>query len=737
MATRATRSTRDLANENGSPEASPSFDGSLGRKRKLDESPSGGQPATQELVNQVIANLTMPKRPVSVATEFSNERNASTHTTGIQAYAKLAGATWTYYVQALKITIGREPDRSAPSDIKLDPDYHVDIDLGPAKVVSRKHATIGYDMQSRVWECVVHGRNGLKIDGKMYKETKQITLNSGNILEIGGVQMMFVLPDQTPVLASQQTMHSGFVEGEDEDEARKRLRTSMSPRKAAQAIPQTSTAYPKGVTIVQKTHIPGIPDSHLSPDFGDEDLSLDSAKDIKPPYSYATMIAQAIMSSDEGKMTLSNIYAWIANKYSYYRHAKSGWQNSIRHNLSLNKAFQKVPRRTDEPGKGMKWQVEPQFIEDFQNKLFKGRQLGGHHRKMKPDGNPIMTAQPVMQNVPPAHGQAQMQYHMQQDPNGLPPQAQTPVRHAQQYQPQTPQQLQFAPPYGHPMMNPNGDGTFVENVGEYAHDPQLRYGVPPNGVPGTPPGANMYQPVRPLDAYTPDRGGAANAARNFAINGQYMGGAMPPQGQPPMQPGQQFYPTSSPAPFWRYMPPEFQQQQPPPQLQFQYSNPPSPAGPVHTERNGSLGGAHMFLQGLEHAALGSALQTTASGEQHASSGSNASNANGEEAALGSVSPPVENAEHAHANGHGAGVPVPVPNGVQDVEAGDLGVEDLQGVDLASGGFQKISRWREGLGNGANVNGAFNEVNGAAQNEAEVATGNNESGAAGASVGVGA
>ena len=67
-------------------------------------------------------------------------------------------------------------------------------------------------------------------------------------------------------------------------------------------------------------------------------------------------------------MTLNSIYQYIQEKYSFYRHCRSGWQNSIRHNLSLSKAFQKVPRRTNEPGKGMKWQIVPEYRNEYLRK---------------------------------------------------------------------------------------------------------------------------------------------------------------------------------------------------------------------------------------------------------------------------------------------------------------------------------------------------------------------------------
>ncbi|KAJ1963633.1 hypothetical protein IWQ62_003155 [Dispira parvispora] len=91
----------------------------------------------------------------------------------------------------------------------------------------------------------------------------------------------------------------------------------------------------------------------------------------KPNFSYASLIAQAILASPERKMTLNSVYKWIQDNHPFYQGRDSGWQNSIRHNLSLNKCFHKVSRGENEPGKGSFWTIDPKYIHCFVDGVFK------------------------------------------------------------------------------------------------------------------------------------------------------------------------------------------------------------------------------------------------------------------------------------------------------------------------------------------------------------------------------
>ncbi|KAJ5551071.1 hypothetical protein N7535_000987 [Penicillium sp. DV-2018c] len=367
---------------------------------EAEESTGEHEPATnQDLVDLVISYLNIPREELRVSRDHANIKTENTKS--IQAYAKIAGRNWTYYVKTLHVNIGREPDRepraveqSSPVAIAARALPEVHVDLGPSKFVSRLHAEIFYDgEETPAWHIRVNGRNGVRLNNAIIKRGTDAVLSCGDIIEVANTQMMFVTP------GDEANIHPSFIEraqriasGQEADPASVSWDASQHshplPAPHAEAAPPSSSSGPSLAPAPpflkrQVTPPPRSPDTagqrtaKQSPLYNrgmmmesteEIDYSKDSAKDLKPPYSYATLIAQAIFSSEEEKLTLNSIYNWIMDKYAFYRHSQSGWQNSIRHNLSLNKAFQKVPRRTDEPGKGMKWQIAAEYREEYRKK---------------------------------------------------------------------------------------------------------------------------------------------------------------------------------------------------------------------------------------------------------------------------------------------------------------------------------------------------------------------------------
>ncbi|OUM57734.1 hypothetical protein PIROE2DRAFT_23679, partial [Piromyces sp. E2] len=89
--------------------------------------------------------------------------------------------------------------------------------------------------------------------------------------------------------------------------------------------------------------------------------------------TYASLIGQAIMSSPNQKAQLSTICDWIVEHYPNFDRTDQRWQNSIRHNLSLQKCFVKLPHSpatSTTHSKSCFWTIHEDFLESFINGEF-------------------------------------------------------------------------------------------------------------------------------------------------------------------------------------------------------------------------------------------------------------------------------------------------------------------------------------------------------------------------------
>ncbi|KAI7783114.1 fork head domain-containing protein [Diaporthe eres] len=357
------------------------------------------------------------KAPANVAIQASKDHSNSrlTGEDGINAYAKIVGLGWTFYVKKTTINIGRSSDPPQPVDPDNDEEF-IHVDLGPSKMISRRHASIffstSYSGGSGRWVLHVKGRNGVRINGVPLPVDEAQALSSGDVLEIATIEMMMVLPEQEPLRISAQYLERAGLSERDlptkTDDARVNPPSSTAHRPSSshsiyqarqgrgqQAIAPAPPDYKRPGTppsvrsrnqTVPKASplIRGNATGNMILSTNDMDLSLEDNKGIKPQYSYAQMITQAIMSTQDEKLNLNGIYTYIMSNYAYYRHQQpAGWQNSIRHNLSLNKAFEKVARSTDEPGKGMKWQITAECRDEMVKNAWKGGR-GGHRGSSNP-----------------------------------------------------------------------------------------------------------------------------------------------------------------------------------------------------------------------------------------------------------------------------------------------------------------------------------------------------------------
>lgn len=255
----------------------------------------------------------------------------------IQAYAKIESAEFSYFVRKLEVVLGRQV---AENEL-------IDVHVGGSKSISRKHAKIQFNFSLQSFEIVVMGKNGAIIDGQFVACLSTPTpLHHRSTIVIGDVECHFLLPNQ-----GQDTHNHPYTNDHNDPHQPPRKRTKVSSKQQISRHTSLQDIHSKNVKLQSQT-------SSAASKFVSGD---DGPEEERPNISYATMISQAILSTgpDERKMTLADIYRWISENYPYYKLNVTGWQNSIRHNLSLNRAFKKVPR--EEPGKGGWWTLDSDY----------------------------------------------------------------------------------------------------------------------------------------------------------------------------------------------------------------------------------------------------------------------------------------------------------------------------------------------------------------------------------------
>ncbi|KAG0417310.1 hypothetical protein HPB47_005710, partial [Ixodes persulcatus] len=143
-----------------------------------------------------------------------------------------------------------------------------------------------------------------------------------------------------------------------------RLLGLPSSTQATSAGPIRRRLSDKGVSPLSGMEVASLPDSPIRRRVA-ERANLDiteeiqrnrefyKSADVRPPFTYASLIRQAIIESPDKQLTLNEIYNWFQNTFCYFRRNAATWKNAVRHNLSLHKCFMRV-----ENVKGAVWTVD-------------------------------------------------------------------------------------------------------------------------------------------------------------------------------------------------------------------------------------------------------------------------------------------------------------------------------------------------------------------------------------------
>lgn len=323
----------------------------------------------------------------------------------LQALARLEGRDFEFVMRQRTVTIGRNSSHGS-----------VDINMGHSSFISRRHLQVLYDEASGfTLRCL--GKNGVFVDGVFQRRgapplplprecvfrfpSTVIKIQFLSLLEPEEQREQEASPPPRPLLPHISPLKISIPTAQQHEEHLRAFGSPLPSPTGTLSVPNSCPASPRGAGSSGYRYGRNVTsDLQLAAEFAAQAVSEqrrnfmeqrssgsegrgesaggDSPKDeSKPPYSYAQLIVQAISSAPDKQLTLSGIYAHITKHYPYYRTADKGWQNSIRHNLSLNRYFLKVARSQDEPGKGSFWRVDSASESKLVEQAFRKRRQRG------------------------------------------------------------------------------------------------------------------------------------------------------------------------------------------------------------------------------------------------------------------------------------------------------------------------------------------------------------------------
>ena len=93
------------------------------------------------------------------------------------------------------------------------------------------------------------------------------------------------------------------------------------------AVNQASASSAAAVT--SNGRIPGLERTGAT-DSSDNEISKNRdfyrTHDVRPPFTYAALIRQAIIESPDRQLTLNEIYTWFQNTFAFFRRNAATWK---------------------------------------------------------------------------------------------------------------------------------------------------------------------------------------------------------------------------------------------------------------------------------------------------------------------------------------------------------------------------------------------------------------------------